>query len=99
MWDKYNNLDYKHDDHGDMLLNGSDDQKEPMEVADQKEGPTEDTLRFLMCGEREIFSQDSLMDSQLVAVVNASTPMDPVVSPARDPETEDALEPSPPFSW
>ena len=57
----------------------------------------EDTLGFLMCGEKEIFSQDSLMDSQLVAVVNTSTPMDPVGPPPKDPETEQALEPSPSF--
>ena len=70
-----------------------------MEVADQTEEPTEDTLGFLMYKEREIFSQDSLTDSQLVALVNASIPVDHVVPPARDPETEQALEPSPPFSW
>ena len=50
-----------------------------------------------MYWEKEIFSQDSLMDSQLVAVVNASTPMDPVGPPPKDPETEQALEPSPSF--
>ena len=70
-----------------------------MEVADQSEEPTEDTLGFLMCGEREIFSQDSLMNSQLVAVVNTSTPVDTVGHPPKDPETEQALEPSPSFSW
>ena len=37
------------------------------------------------------------MDSQLVAVVNTSTPMDPVGPPPKDPETEQALEPSPSF--
>ena len=63
MSDKYNNLDYKHENHEDALLNESVDQEEPMEVADLSEVPTEDTLRFLMCGEREIFSQDSLMNS------------------------------------
>ena len=51
-----------------------------------------------MCEEREIFSQDSLTDSQLVAVVNTSTPMDPVGPPPKDLETEQALEPSPSFS-
>ena len=38
------------------------------------------------------------MDSQLVAVVNASTPMDLVDPPPKDPETEQDLEPSPSFS-
>ena len=54
---KYDNLDYENDNHESV------DQEEPMEVADLSEVPTEDTLRFLMCGEREIFSQDSLMNS------------------------------------
>ena len=54
---KYDNLDYKNDNHESV------DQEEPMEVADLSEVPMEDTLRFLMCGEREIFSQDSLMNS------------------------------------
>ena len=39
------------------------------------------------------------MDSQLVAVVNASTPMDPVGPPPKDPQNGQALEPSPSFSW
>ena len=46
-----------------MLLEGSVDQEEPVVVADLSEEPMEDTLGFLMCGEREIFSQDSLMNS------------------------------------
>ena len=70
-----------------------------MVVADLSEEPMEDTLGFLMCGEWVIFSQNSLMDSQLVYVDNTSTPMDPVGSPPKDPETEQALEPSPSFSW
>ena len=37
------------------------------------------------------------MDSLLVTVLNASTPMDPVGPPPKDPETEQALEPSPSF--
>ena len=57
MSDKYNNLDYKYDNHESV------DQEEPMEVVDLLEVPAEDTLRFFMCGEREIFSQDSLMNS------------------------------------
>ena len=54
---KYDNLDYENDNHESV------DQEEPMEVADLSEVPTEDPLGFLMCGEREIFSQDSLMNS------------------------------------
>ena len=34
-----------------------------------------------------------------MAVVNTSTPVDPVGPPPKDPETEQALEPSPSFSW
>ena len=63
MSDKYNNLDYEHDNHEDVLLGESIDQEEPIEVADLSEESTEDTLGFLMYGEREIFSQDSLFGS------------------------------------
>ena len=34
-----------------------------------------------------------------MAVVNTSTLVDPVGPPPKDPETEQALEPSPSFSW
>ena len=32
--DKYNNLNYKHDNYNDVLLEESVDQEEPVEVAD-----------------------------------------------------------------
>ena len=48
-----------------------------METEDHRE----DTLVDLMCGYRDIFSQDSLRDSQLERVAEASTPVDPVVPP------------------
>ena len=51
-----------------------------------------------MCGEKDIFDDDPLTDSQLMAVVNAPTPVDPVV-PVRSAETEEALEPAPNFDW
>ena len=51
-----------------------------------------------MCWDRDIFSQDSLTESQLVAVVKASTPAVPAVSP-REPGTSQAVEPSPTLSW
>ena len=52
-----------------------------METEDHRE----DTLVDLMCGDRDIFSQDSLRDSQLERVAEASTLVDPVVPP-RDPK-------------
>ena len=51
-----------------------------------------------MCGEKDIFDDDPLTDSQLMAVVNAPTPVDPVV-PARSAETEKARQPAPGFDW
>ena len=51
-----------------------------------------------MCGEKDIFDDDPLTDSQLMAVVNAPTPVDPVV-PARSAETEEALQPVPISCW
>ena len=51
-----------------------------------------------MCGEKDIFDDDPLTDSQLMAVVNAPTPVDPVV-PVRSAETEEALQPAPNFDW
>ena len=51
-----------------------------------------------MCGEKKIFSQDSLRHSQLVAVVNTSTQMDPLGPHPKDPEIEEALEHSPSLS-
>ena len=34
MLDEHNNLDYEYDDQGDSLLDKSEDQEEPMEVAE-----------------------------------------------------------------
>ena len=98
MSDEYKNLHFEYDDQGDMLLNKSEDQEEPMEVVDQGEEQSEDSLSLLMCGEGDIFSGDSLTDSQLVAAVNTPSRVDPVV-PARDAETEKALQPTPDFDW
>ena len=68
-----------------------------MEVAEQGEEQSEDSLHLLMCGEQDIFLV-SLTDSQLVAIVNTPTPVDPVV-PARSAEAEKALQPIPDFDW
>ena len=54
--DKYNYLDLEH---GNKFLDESIDQEEPMEVAHQRS--------LLICEKQEIFSQDSLTDSLLVA--------------------------------
>ena len=70
-----------------------------MEMAYQREDHTEDTLIFLICCERDIISGDCPLESQLVAAVNGSNPVDPVVPSARNLETDKALEPSPEFSW
>ena len=97
MSEEHNNLYYEFDDQGDLLLDMSEDQEEPMEVAKQGEEQPEDSLGHLMCGERDIFD-DSLNESQLMAMVNTPTPEDPVV-PARSAETEKALQPTPGFNW
>ena len=71
--DKYKTLNFE-DDHGDSLLDESVDLKEPREIEDQREEPTEDALGDFVCGDRDIFLQDSLTDFQLECVVKASTP-------------------------
>ena len=45
-----------------------------------------------MCSDRDIFADDPLTGSQLLAFVNAPTLVDTVV-PARSLETEKALQP------
>ena len=86
---KHNNLDIEYDNQEDLLLDKSEDQEEPMEVAEQGEEQSEDSLCHLMCGERDIFD-DSLTESQLMAMVNTPTPENLVV-PARSTETEEDL--------
>ena len=63
MLDVSNNLDFEYDNQGDVLLDKSEDQEEPMEVVDQGKEQPEDSLSLLMCGEGDIFSGDSLTDS------------------------------------
>ena len=70
MSDKYKTLNFE-DDHGDSLLDESADLEEPREIEDQREEPTEDVLGDFVCGERDIFSQDSLTDFQLERAVKA----------------------------
>ena len=91
MSDEHNNLDYEYNDQGDKLLNQSEDQEEPMEQEEAKQGEknSEDSGSLLTCDE-DIFDDDPLTDSQLMAVINTSTPVDLVVS-AKCTETQDAL--------
>ena len=96
MSDKYKTLNFE-DDYGDSLLDESADLEEPREIEDQREEPTEDALGDFVCGDRDIFSQDSLTDFQLERMVKTSTPADSA-EPPRDPETAKALESSS-FDW
>ena len=41
MLDEYDNLNFKHDNREEALLERSDDQEEPLEVADQRKEHTE----------------------------------------------------------
>ena len=66
--------------------------QEGVELLDQEEEQPADSMEPLVCGEVDLFS-----DSQLVAAVNNPT-QDPVVCPAWDAETEEALQPVK-FSW
>ena len=96
--DKHNNLDFEYDNQGDSILNQPEDQEEPMkqEEAEQGEKQSEDPSSLLMCCEKDI--NGPLTGSQLMAVFNAPTPVDPVV-PARSAVTEKALWPVPNLNW
>ena len=54
MSDKYKTLNIE-DDYGNSLLDESADLKEPREIEDQREEPTEDALGDFVCGDRDIF--------------------------------------------
>ena len=57
-----------------------------------------DPGHMLACGDRDIFTEGNLTDSQLVVAVNAPTHEDPRV-PAQYPEVEVALQPIPIECW
>ena len=57
-----------------------------------------DPVHMLACGDRDIFAEGNLTDSQLVAAVNAPTHEDPRV-PTQYPEVEVALHPVPIECW
>jgi len=69
-----------------------------MEIEDHREDPIEEPLTHFMCGDRDIFADDPVMDSQLECVVEASTQVGLAVPP-RDLEIAKALEPTTIFSW
>ena len=100
MSDKHDNLNFECDNQGDLLLDQSEGQEEPMkqEVANLEGKQSEDPGSLLMCNDKDIFADDPLTGSQLLAFVNAPTPVDPVV-PARSAETEKALQPDPNLDW
>ena len=79
--------------HGDSLLNESVDHEEPMDTEDHREDTTEDALGSLGCGDKDIFEDDPLTASQLVAVVKASTLADSAV-PSIGPWHQNILEES-----
>ena len=81
MSEEHDNLDYECDNQGNSILDQSKDQEEPMEqdVAEPEEKQLEDPGRLLMCNDKDIFVDDPLIASQLIAFVNALTPVDSVV--------------------
>ena len=97
MFDKFENIILE-DTHGVLLLYESADHKEPMDTEDHGDHTTDEALGSLGCGDKDIFEDDPLTASQLVAVVEASTLVDSAVPP-RDPETAKALEPQNIGSW
>ena len=71
-----------------------------MEQGEAKQGEkqSDNPGSLLICSDRDIFADDSLTSSQLLASVKAPTPVDPIV-PARSAETEKAMQPAPDFDW
>lgn len=64
-----------------------------MDTEDHREDTTEDALGSLGCGDKDIFEDDPLTASQLVAVVKASTLADSAV-PSIGPWHQNILEES-----
>ena len=80
MSDKFETIDLE-DTHGNLLLDEFVDPKEPMDTEDHGEDTSENTLGGLRCGDKDIFEDNPLTASQLVAVVKASTLADHAVPP------------------
>ena len=83
-----------------MLLNQSEDQEEPMEqeVAEHEEKHSKDPGSLLIRGDKDIFADYPLTGYQLLAIINASIPVDPFV-PVRSVGTEKSLQPVPNLDW
>ena len=58
----------------------------------------EDPGSLLMCNDKDIFAEDPLTASQLMAFIEAPTPVDPVV-PARSVEVGKVLQPVLGLDW
>ena len=90
-----NLLDFEYNIQGaDLLDQSANLEGEPMEqdVVMLGEVKPEDPGHMLACGGRDLFEEDILPVSQLVAAVNAPTQEDLAV-PARSPEVEAILQP------
>ena len=86
----------------DQLLGQSNPEDVDMEqdnkVVIVEECQSQDLGSMLACGEKDLFSQEELSDSQLVTFINAPTQEDIPVALARPLEVEDALH-SVPLDW
>ena len=93
---KDNLLDYEWDDiQGEELLDQSADlEEEPkkQKVVMLEEVQPADPGHMLACSGRDLFKEDTLTNSQLLAAVNAPTQEDPGI-PARSAEVVEALQP------
>ena len=98
-------LDFKYDANApevDQLLGQSNPEDVDMEQDDKvvtvEECQSQDLSSMLACGEKDLFSQEELSNSQLVAFINAPTQEDIPVAPPCPQELEDALR-SMPLDW
>ena len=67
------------------------DMEQDDEVVIMEECQSQDLGSMLACGEKDLFSQEELSDSQLVTFINAPTQEDVPVALACPQEVEDAL--------
>ena len=79
----------------DQLLGQSDpedvDTEQDNKVVIVEECQSQDLGSMLACGEKDLFSQEELSDSQLVTFINALTQEDVPVALAHPQEVEDTL--------
>ena len=95
-------LDFEYDANApkvDQFLDQSDPEDETMEQDDEvvivEECQSQDFGSMLGCGEKDLFSQEKLSDSQLVAFINAPTQEGVPVALACSQDVEEALWPVP----